>query len=58
MGLTVQVATLTQALAEIDPADRVLESVERQAQYVEVGGRDASSAAWQSRMAAGGAPLR
>ncbi|MFC6236766.1 ABC-F family ATP-binding cassette domain-containing protein [Longivirga aurantiaca] len=55
VGLTVQVATLTQALAEIDPADRVLESVERQAQYVEVGGRDASSAAWQSRMAAGGA---
>jgi ATP-binding cassette subfamily F protein uup len=54
VGQTVHVATLTQSLAEIDPAERVLESIERQAQYVEVGGRDASSPSWQARLAAGG----
>jgi ATP-binding cassette subfamily F protein uup len=54
VGRTVHVATLTQSLLEIDPAERVLESVQRQAEYVEVGGRDASSPSWQSRLAAGG----
>ncbi|HET7900779.1 MAG TPA: ABC-F family ATP-binding cassette domain-containing protein, partial [Candidatus Nanopelagicales bacterium] len=49
VGQTVNVAHLSQALAEIDPAERVLESVQRQANYVDVGGRDASSPTWNAR---------
>ena len=37
VGQTVSVAHLSQALAEIDPEDRVLESLQRQTQYVELG---------------------
>jgi len=37
VGQTVHVAHLSQALAEIDPAERVLESLQRQARYVELG---------------------
>ncbi|HEY5136682.1 MAG TPA: ABC-F family ATP-binding cassette domain-containing protein [Candidatus Nanopelagicales bacterium] len=37
VGQTVQVAHLSQALAEIDPDERVLESLQRQARYVELG---------------------
>jgi ATP-binding cassette subfamily F protein uup len=37
VGQTVSVAHLSQALAEIDPDERVLESLKRQAQYVELG---------------------
>ena len=51
VGQTVHVAHLSQALAEIDPAERVLESVQRQAQFVDVGGRDASSPTWNARTA-------
>jgi len=37
VGQTVHVAYLSQALAEIDPDERVLESLQREAQYVELG---------------------
>ncbi|MDA8435076.1 MAG: ABC-F family ATP-binding cassette domain-containing protein [Actinomycetales bacterium] len=37
VGQTVSVAHLSQALAEIDPDERVLESLQRQARYVELG---------------------
>ena len=37
VGQTVHVAHLSQALAEIDPAERVLASLQRQARYVELG---------------------
>ena len=37
VGQTVHVAHLSQALAEIDPDERVLESLQRQARYVELG---------------------
>ncbi|HSN06007.1 MAG TPA: ABC-F family ATP-binding cassette domain-containing protein, partial [Candidatus Angelobacter sp.] len=37
VGQTVSVAYLSQALAEIDPEERVLESLQRQARYVELG---------------------
>jgi ATP-binding cassette subfamily F protein uup len=37
IGQTVHVAHLSQALAEIDPDERVLESLQREAQYVELG---------------------
>ena len=49
VGQTVHVAHLSQALAEIDPEERVLDAVKRQAEYVEVGGRDASSPTWSAR---------
>ena len=51
VGKTVHVAHLSQVLAEIDPEERVLDAVKRQAEYVEVGGRDASSPTWSSRLA-------
>ena len=37
IGQTVSVAHLSQALAEIDPGERVLEALSRQAEYVELG---------------------
>ena len=37
VGQTVSVAHLSQALSEIDPMERVLESLKREAQYVDVG---------------------
>ncbi len=37
VGQTVQVAYLSQTLTEIDPAERVLESLQRQARYVDLG---------------------
>ena len=37
VGQTVQVAYLSQALSEIDPDERVLESLQRQAQYIDLG---------------------
>ncbi len=55
VGRTVHAAMLSQTLLEVDVSERVLEAVQRQAEYVEVGGRDAASPAWQSRLAAGGA---
>jgi ATP-binding cassette subfamily F protein uup len=54
VGRTVQASMLSQTLGEIDGSERVLESVQRQAEYVEVGGRDGASPSWQSRLAAGG----
>jgi ATP-binding cassette subfamily F protein uup len=58
VGQTVHVAHLSQALAEIDPEERVLEAVKRQAEYVEVGGRDASSPTWSARQANAGGQSR
>jgi ATP-binding cassette subfamily F protein uup len=54
VGRTVHASLLSQTLGEIDATERVLESVQRQAEYVEVGGRDAASPSWQARLAAGG----